>query len=71
MQKSFGLLTNSGPDCRSLIWPGPTDNADHQAVNQSPPIPSFLGGKTSFISKPLKEQSCVLNILGFSGDLET
>lgn len=59
----FRLLATSGPDCRNLVCPGPTDNAGHQTSNHLG-FPAFW--KTTYISFPLKGQSWVPNIPGFS-----
>lgn len=57
LQATFG--------CRSLIGPGPTDNADHQAINYLQ-LSAFW--KRGYKSPPLKGKSWVFNIFGFLGD---
>ena len=32
-QRAFGLLATSAPGCGALVWPGPVNSADHQAVS--------------------------------------
>lgn len=49
-----------------MAWP---DRYHRLPGHYSPPIPSCLDGRMGFMSVPLRGQSCVLNVPGFSGDL--
>lgn len=54
----------SGPGCMDLLWPGPSDNTDHEATSSS-----LVDGKTGYPSFSLRGRSYMLNITGFPGGL--
>lgn len=40
MQRSLGLSATSGRVCGTVVWPGPTDNVNHQVINHLHSQPS-------------------------------
>lgn len=68
LQGLFRLLGVFSHACRSWIWPGPTDNADHQTADHFQ-YPTFWIEEQVLISFPLERQSHVLNFNTLSGYL--
>lgn len=58
------LLVTFGSACKSLLWPGPTDNIDHEAINNFQ-FQAFSMGE-QVLCPFLWYDIVVLNIPGFS-----